>query len=231
MTPSEPTNKWTRADRLLGIWSAIAVVFLSVAYIITGAIWLISNARVAQERGLEPSEPFLSILETLLLLSTPAIVTLFATIHAYAPTNRKTCSLAAFGFALLLSGITGTIHFVRLTAIRLISGNANVEVFALYDPHGRLTPALSADLVAWDFFFGFALLFAATIFRGDKLQLAIRAALATASVLCLMGIAGPASGNLKFQYPAIVGYAFVFPFVCLLLAIFFARSQTVNESA
>src|SRR5215468_12486040 len=100
------------------MWSAIAIVFLSVAYIITGAIWLISNARVAQERGLEPSEPFLSILETLLLLSTPAIVLLFAAMHAYAPANRKTCSRAAFGFALLLSGITGVVHFVQLTAVR-----------------------------------------------------------------------------------------------------------------
>ena len=112
-----------------------------------------------------------------------------------------------------------------------MSGNAVVEAFALYDPQGRLTAVLSADLVAWDFFFGFALLFAATIFRGDKLRVAIRAALAVAGVLCLAGIAGPASGNLKLQYPAIVGYAFVFPFVCLLLAIFFARSQTANESA
>jgi len=210
------------------MWSAIAILFLSVAYIITGAIWLISNARVAQERGLEPSEPFLSILETLLLLSTPAIVTLFAAMHAYAPANRKTCSLAAFGFALLLSGITGTIHFVQLTAIRRMSGTAIAEAFALYDPHGRLTPVLSADLVAWDFFFGFALLFAATIFRGDKLRVAIRAALTMAGVLCLAGIAGPASGNLKLQYPAIAGYAFVFPFVCLLLANFFARAQSMN---
>jgi len=204
--------------------SAIAILILAVAYIITGTVWLISNARVAQERGLEPSEPFLSILETLLLLSTPAIVTLFAAMHAYAPTNRKTCSLAAFGFALLLSGITGTIHFVQLTAIRRVSNKAITEIFALYDPHGGLTPVLSMDLLAWDFFFGFALLFAATIFRGDKLRVAIRATFVAAGVLCLAGTAGPASGNLKFQYPAIAGYAFVFPFVCLLLAIFFARS-------
>jgi len=42
-------------------------------------------------------------------------------------------------------------------------------------------------------------------------------------LFCLVGLSGPASGDLRFQYPAIVGYAFVFPFVCLLLAILFAR--------
>jgi hypothetical protein len=50
-------------------------------------------------------------------------------------------------------------------------------------------------------------------------------------LLCLAGVSGPASGDLRFQYPAIAGYAFVFPFVCLLLAIMFARSGTSAGAA
>jgi len=215
---------WTTTDRRVGMWSAAAIVLFTVVYIITGVIWIRFSTTGAGVQGLEPSEPFLAILETLILLCTPALVGLFAAIHAYAPPDRKTCSLAAFGFAVLLAGITGVVHFVQLTAIRHTANRTIAEVFAMYDPTGRLTPTLAMDLAAWDFFLGFGLLFAASIFKGDKLQVAIRAGMTLSGLLCLVGVSGPASGDLRLQYPAIVGYAFVFPFVCLLLTILFVRS-------
>ena len=211
------------------MWSAAAIVSISVVYIITGVIWVLSSTSGAGVQGLEPSEPFLAILETLILLLTPALVGLFAAIHAYAPPDRKTCSLAAFGFAVLLAGITGVVHFVQLTSIRRTANSTIAEVFAMYEPAGRLAPALAVDLVAWDFFLGFGLLFAAPIFTGDKLQIAIRALMTMSGLLCLAGVAGPASGDLRLQYPAIAGYAFVFPFVCLLLARMFARSANSSS--
>ena len=217
-------STWTTTDRRVGMWSAAAIVFLSVVYIITGVIWLRFSTTGAGVQGLEPSEPFLTILETIILLCTPALVGLFAAIHAYAPPDRKTCGLAAFGFAVLLAGITGVVHFVQLTAIRRTANRTIAEVFAMYDPTGRLAPTLAVDLAAWDFFLGFGLLFAAPLFKGDKLRVAVRAGMTLSGLLCLVGVSGPASGDLRLQYPAIVGYAFVFPFVCLLLAILFARS-------
>src|SRR5215813_7244550 len=202
-------SAWTKTDRLVGMWSAIAIVVLSLTYITTGVIWIrFSTSAAGPVRGLEPSEPFLTILETLILLCTPAFIGLFAAIHAYTPPDRKTCSLAAFGFAVLLAGITGVVHFVQLTAIRRTANRTIAEVFALYDPTGRLAPTLAVDLVAWDFFLGFALLFAAPLFKGDKLQGAIRASMTLSGLFCLVGLSGPASGDLRFQYPAIVGYAF-----------------------
>jgi hypothetical protein len=216
---------WTTTDRRVGMYSAAALVLLSVVYIATGVIWVWFSTTGVGVRGLEPSEPFLTILETIIVLLTPALVGLFAAIHAYAPPERKTCSLAAFGFAILLAGITGVVHFVQLTAIRHTANRTFIEVFALYDPTGRLTPTLAMDLVAWDFFLGFGLLFSAAIFKGDKLRVAIRAGMILSGSLCLIGLSGPASGDLRLQYPAIVGYAFVFPFVCLLLTILFARSK------
>lgn len=208
----------------MGKWSTIIIVLISIAYLVTGLVWLVLNFNAARTSGLQPGEPFLAILEALILLLTPAIVILFAAIHGCAPHDRKACSRAAFGFAILLAGISGVIHFTQLTAVRR-SGKLISETFALYDPAGRLTPVLATDLVAWDFFFGFALLFAGTIFRGDRLQNAVRWGFLVGGMLCLIGMCGPASGNLKFQYPAIAGYAFVFPATCLLLAFVFSRNQ------
>src|SRR4029450_350288 len=99
------------------------------------------------------------------------------------------------------------------------------ELFSFYSSDGRMLPMFAADMLAWDFFFGFALLFSAPVFGGDRLQNAIRWALLVSGVLCLIGVAFPLTGNASLQLPAIVGYAFGFPFVCLLLARLFSRSE------
>src|SRR5215472_1378171 len=139
-------STWTEIDRRMRKCSAIAIVVIATAYILTGLTWVVFNSNSASTQGLQPGEPFLAILETLILLLTPAIVLLFAAIHAFAPPDRKTCSRAAFGFALLLAGITGVVHFMQLTAVRRAPGKQISETFALYDATGRLTPMLAADL-------------------------------------------------------------------------------------
>jgi hypothetical protein len=217
-------NSWTQTDRQIGKWSAITVVILAAAYITTGAIWLVSNTVAARTVGLQPSEPYLSILETLLLMVNPALVVLFAAIHTYAPADKKTCSLAAFGFVLLLVVLTGFVHFIQLVVLRRTASETVAEVFKFYPTDGRLTAMFAADMLAWDFFFGFALLFAAPVFKGDRLKDVIRLGLIVCGLLCLAGVAFPVSGDARLQLPAILGYAFGFPFVCLLLAKLFARS-------
>ena len=217
---------WTPTDRRIGKWAAITVVAIAVVYIATGTIWLMSNIRWVTIQTLAPSEPYLTIMEVLMLLLNPAMVVLFAAIHAYAPPNKKTCSQAAFGFLLLLVAITGVVHFINLTVIRRTTSAATAEVFAFYHSRGDgQSPMFAAEMLGWDFFFGLALVFAAPVFRGDRLQAAIRIGLIVSGLLCLAGFSGPASGDMRFQVLAILGYAFGFPFVCLLLAKLFARSE------
>lgn len=219
-------NSWTPTDRQIGRWSAIAVVVIAALYIATGTVWLVSNIDSVTVLTLAPSEPYLTIMEILMLLLNPALIALFAAIHAYAPPDKKTCSLAAFGFVILLVAITGVVHFVQLTVVRRAASPTVAEVFAFYPSgEGRHTAMFAAEMLGWDFFFGFAMLFAAPIFKGDKLQTAIRVGLILGGLLCLIGFSGPALGDMRLQLPAIIGYAFVFPSVCLLLAMLFARSD------
>jgi len=77
-------------------------------------------------------------------------------------------------------------------------------------------------------FLGLSLLFAAPVFKGGRLQTAIRVSLILSGTLCIAGLLGPALGDLRFQRFGITGYAFVFPVVCLLLARLFAR-RDVSE--
>src|SRR5215471_18213150 len=98
---------WTRIDRRIGLAAAIVIVVLSFAYIVTGLIWICSSASTIQAMGLEPGQPFLAILEAIIVLLCPALVALFGAIHAFAPADRKTLSLVAFALAVLVAGIPG----------------------------------------------------------------------------------------------------------------------------
>jgi hypothetical protein len=225
-------NSGTPTDRRIGRWAAITVVAIAVAYITTGTIWLVPNINRVTIQTLAPSEPYLTIMEILMLLLNPAMVVLFAAIHVYAPSNKKTCSLAAFGFLLLLVAITGVVHFIHLTVIRRTTSAVTAEAFAFYHSRGDgHSPMFAAEMLGWDFFFGLALLFAAPVFKGDRLQAAIRTGLIVSGLLCLVGFSGPASGDMRFQVLAILGYAFGFPLVCLLLAKLFGRSPVMRDES
>ncbi len=85
--------------------------------------------------------------------------------------------------------------------------------------------ARSFAVLAVVYVLGLSLLFAAPVFRGDRLQNTVRIAMYVDGALCLAGTLGPLSGHMWLQFPAIVGYAFVLPVVCVLLAVLFARSD------
>ena len=84
---------------------------------------------------------------------------------------------------------------------------------------------MSLDLLAWDFFLGLALVFAARVFAGEASR-RVRVSMTLAGVLCLAGTLAPASGHLHIQYLGIAGYAFVLPVACALLAMFFWRERS-----
>src|SRR5262249_38823958 len=148
---------WTTNARRIGMLSGTAIFLLSLVYVATGIAWVVGDAGRARIGRLEPTEPFLTVLESIIILIAPALVRLCGAIQAYAAPEKKTSGLAAFGFALLTAGLTGAVHFVQVTAVRA-GTRTSMEAFALYDPDGRLTPVLATDLLAWDFFLGFGLL-------------------------------------------------------------------------
>jgi hypothetical protein len=219
---------WTPADRRAGLWSARGVVLVAVAYILTGLTWVVSGGSPAPQR-LEPTDPYLAVLEGLIVLLAPILIVVMASVHAYAPTDRKTCTLVALALMTACAALTAAIHLVNLTVVRrLPEGDPRLAFTQLYPWPGLL---LGLDLVAWDLFFGLALLFAAPAFRGDQLEAAIRGGLRLGGGLCLVGVLAQAVGNLWLQWPAILGYAFVFPAVCALLSVLFRRAGAVPNEA
>ena len=78
------------------------------------------------------------------------------------------------------------------------------------------------DIVAWDIFFGLALLFAVPAFtrKSDNL---VRAGFIASGVLCLIGIVGPAVNVIAWRSIGIFGYTVVFSLTCLALSSAFRK--------
>jgi hypothetical protein len=205
----------------MGRVSAWAVVALAVAYVATGAVWAATRGNAT----LTPSDPFLAILETLLLLSTPFLLLVSVAVHGSAPASARASSRAALAFMLLAVAITSTIHFAQLTVLRRLDPAARAALAPIAAiPWRWPSLAYALDLFAWDACFGLALLFSAPVFPGAGLEAAIRRTLRLAGGLCVAGTLGPALGDLRFQYLGIAGYAGVFPVACALLARWFGRA-------
>lgn len=186
----------------LGRWSAFALFLIGVAYIATLAIGFAAY-------GLTKPivDPVLAIMEVLTLLSAPLMVIMMAAVHGYAPPGRKTYSLIALAFMILVAGTTSAVHFVELTALRQLGSSGIVWP----------SPAYAVELLAWNLFLGLSLLFAAQVFEGGGLERGVRRGLLISGSLCIAGVLGPAVGNMRLQLVGVLGYAGVLPVVFFML--------------
>ena len=212
----------TSTNRKIGTWSAAGAAGIGIVYVVVGIIGIV--ARPPNSYALQV-DPYLAILEALIILAAVALVVMMAAVYLYAAPNRKTHSLAALAFMISFSMNTCSVHFASLSVGRQIDPRALPWLFQQISFNSWPTLAMALDLLAWDFFLGLSLLFAAPVFNGDRLQDRIRIGLAVDGILCLAATLGPATGYMQIQYLGIAGYAFVLPVVCILIAMLFARAE------
>ena len=210
-----------------GRLAAILIALLGAAYLAVGFAWAFS---APDWTDFNPGDPSLTVLELLLFLSLPLLVVLSAAIHAWAPAGCKLTTRISLAFMTACATLSGGVHFVRLTALRQLeaSGDAVPELL-----HIQRWPSIPAalDFLAWDLFLGLALLFAAPAFAGGGLARTVRIGLAASGILCLAGLLGPATGDLRLQMIAPLGFAFLLPLTCVALAIYFGRAARAPYDA
>jgi hypothetical protein len=192
----------------LGSWSALSVFAVGVAYIVTLSVGMAEAGFTRPIVG-----TILLVMEVLTLLSAPFAVITMAAVHARTTAEYKVHSLIALIFMALMAATTMSVHFVQLTALRQMGSAGIVWPSVPY----------ALELLAWDVFLGVSLLFAAPVFRGSRLDMSVRVGMFAVGFLCLTGAAGPALGDMRFQFISVAGYAVVMPFVFLLLALLLRR--------
>ncbi|MBJ7598699.1 MAG: hypothetical protein DLM67_23070 [Candidatus Nephthysia bennettiae] len=107
-------SQWTRADRLIGMWSCYLVFALGLAYVPT----MVAGFVAAGGLSAPIPDPYQAVMELLILLLAPALVVAFAALYRYASPSKKTLSLSALVLVALMAGITICVHFVVLTVGR-----------------------------------------------------------------------------------------------------------------
>jgi hypothetical protein len=214
--------EFSATARRLGIFSAVGVVALLVAYASTLAVGFLSLASPQEPIG----DPMFSILEVLIIVMMPVMVALMVAVHAWAPSDAKTLSLTAVVFMGLVAGVTSCLHFVILTLSRqaAFAGQSWLPLFLSFQ---WPSVAYALDIIAWDFFFPLSMFFAAPVFRGSRLAASIRVLMIASGVLALAGLSGVVAGDMQLRNIGIVGYVAVFLIVAGLLGVLFYRARPV----
>jgi hypothetical protein len=217
---------WTATARQVGIWSALATFGFEVLYV---PVLIVGFS--AQGNFSDPLEdPYLAILEVLILLMAPAMVLMMAAVHAFATQDNKIFSLAAFSFMVATAGLTSLIHFVLLTVDRQ-ADLKDIQGYSEFFSWEWPSVVYALDIVAWDLFLGLSLLFAAPVFRGPgTLERNLRYSMSIGGLMCIAGLIGPALGNIDLRLVGEVAYWFIFPAVALMLAMLF-RQTALPEPA
>jgi len=197
----------------LGTWAAGSVALIGVAYVMVLGIGI---ARFGLERPI--TDPVLAVMEALTIVSAPALLVALAAVQEAAAPPQKHWGTVAVAFGILFAGLTSAVHFIELTAGRQMGTGSLVWP----------SPAYAAELLAWDWFLGLALLFAAPVFVGDVPEIRrVRRAFRVAGALCLAGTVGPVLGDMRLQRLGIVGYAVVLPLAFFWLARLFRERADV----
>lgn len=205
------------------MWSATGAATIGAIFVVVGLVGV--GARSPSADPLRQVDPYLAILEVLMMLFAVALVITMAAVYTYAPVECKTFALTALAFAVVFAVLTCGVHFASLTVGRQIAAGASPLLSHQLSFEEWPTLAMSLDLLAWDFFLGVSLLCAATVFTGGASR-QVRLSMIVAGTLCLAGTLGPASGHLSIQYLGIAGYAFALPVACALLAMRFRKGAT-----
>jgi len=219
-------ERFTRHHRRLGRTAAWGVFFLLIAYAVTLVLGLLSLESPADPIG----DPYFSLLELLIVAMAPLMVVVMVAVHAYASRETRGYSLTALASMVILAGITCSVHFVILTVSRQI-GSAGFPWASFFFSFEWPSVVYALDILAWDVFFALSMLFAAPVFRKDRLEKTVRVLMIASGVLSLAGLIGVALSDMGIRNIGVLGYVGVSLIVFPLLAIVFGRARQAPEEA
>jgi hypothetical protein len=175
-----------------------------------------------------PKEPFFAMAEIITIISSVILCILMAAIHLCTSKPFKIFSLLALGWMFITAGITVTVHMAELTVFRQFDPETKNQFERLFVFEW---PSLlyGIEFVAWHIGFGLSLLFAAFAFQGNGKEKVVRIGLITVGLLCLIGLIGPAIGNLVWRLIGVFGYGIVFPIICAIMAQVFKNASRIEQ--
>jgi len=215
---------FTKQQRILGRTASFAVSFLLIVYAVTLVLGLLSLKSPQDPIG----DPYFSILELLIVVMAPLIIIVMVAVYFYASSETKMYSLIALAFMVIMAAITCSVHFVILTVSRQI-GAAGFAWASLFFSFKWPSVVYTLDILAWDFFFALSMLFAAPVFKTDRLEKTVRVLMVTNGLLSLAGLIGVPLADMNIRNIGIIGYVGVSIVMFPLMGVILGRTQQILE--
>ena len=202
----------------LGAASGVAVAATSLAY----AVVLLLGLSSLQSPAEQIPDPWFTLMEILILLIAPSMLTLSVAICCWVPAERRVCGLLSIAFFCMCASITMAVHLVILVMSRShlpIDAVTATSLLSFRWP----SVAYVLDILAWDIAFPIGAMAAFAAIPPFPALRAVRTLLLFSSALALAGLIGVPLNNMQVRNVGIVGYAVLFPIAAGMLAVVFLR--------
>ncbi|PKO12213.1 MAG: hypothetical protein CVU39_25415 [Chloroflexi bacterium HGW-Chloroflexi-10] len=154
------------------------------------------------------------------LIFCPVIVSMMAGLHTITPTPKKVLSQISLGFSLLFALAVSINRFSQIGVVRQAVMAGKVEGISWFIAYGDYSIFLGLEYLGWAWFLGLAMLFAAPLFSGSRLNLWICWLMLLYAALGLLSSVGFLLGN-WLSILGFVAWGIVLFVITGLLAVFF----------
>ena len=188
--------------------SALTIVFVGILYLVTIGSWLLIEASPSDPIG----DPYLAAMEVLTIISAFAVVGFAVSVLCFVEIPNRLPAVGALISAVLAAGLTTTIHFVQLTAVRQLWRSGDITDYRLVWP----TLIFAVEYFAWDILIGLFMVLTGWALSGAQVRSGGQRVFIVGGALCLLGVAGPLTGQMLLQNIAVLGYAVFLPLAAFL---------------
>lgn len=224
------TSDISELSARVGFFSAILLFLLGIGYVASffamvafypGASWNGVESFAANYRtdwGM-----VLLIMQLMAFLQPIAFVLLISSIYDYAATDKKILARIGLSFAVAFMIVSSINYIVQMTTVRQSVMSGQLEGLGQLVQLNPGSPMFSLVILSWGLFQGLASLAIAPIFRGGKLENAIRWLLVIYGLNGLMGSIGCMLGNMGVMMAFLAIINIVQPFMVVALGILFYK--------
>jgi len=221
----------------IGFWASVLATIFSTGYGISVIVMMISTMATAAETpsGWSGIELFVASFQPIQmlplipsLLLAPTFIVLMVSIHYYAAPDKKIWSHLGIAFTLIYAAMASINYIAQLTVVRLSILNKETDGLAMFvmgNSHSIFWALASAYV-----FMNLAMLFAAPVFDGGRLERSIRwvfFANGASAVVTVYGVV--ADSPQIYLLGSLVPWCVIFSLATSLLAVLFKRVERTGK--
>lgn len=212
----------------MGFYSSAFAVALGLAYLVVLGAYFGTHGLAF------PPTPLVQMLGGIItFLTVPALLVIFVAIREVAVAARAGGGvLGTLGvcFAVLFAAVVSINRFVQLTVIRLAPSGPESADLARFLPYSGGSIMFALEMLGWGFFIALAALAVAPLFRGGRLETAIRWTLVAFALISLVSVAGYATGSVLGAV-GFLAWGPLLTVLVVLLMVFFGRAGAKGADA